>query len=171
MSLVFIYHASFCFKIPPDYLNLFSTTNLGYKMWQGLKKTHTNTLGAYSKYMCFIACNQRSALRNVPYKSFSTSSTLNPWGWHVVCMFGLVVLTVMRLQCCVCVWFYVHTHVIELCLVSTQRVLVQATGSAQKGGVQQHSVPRVQQVPQQVHSTIHTCTVLWTHLHTPWKLK
>lgn len=45
-------------------------------------------------------------------------------------------------------------YVIQLCLVFTQRVLVQATGSAQKGGqVQQLSVPRAQQVPQQVHST------------------
>ncbi len=66
---------------------------------------------------------------------------------------------------CVCarvrVCMYVHTYVIELCLVFTQRVLVQATGSAQKGGqVQQLSVPRVQQVPQQVHSAVHTCTVL-----------
>ncbi|XP_028258684.1 DNA-binding protein RFX2 isoform X3 [Parambassis ranga] len=39
---------------------------------------------------------------------------------------------------------------------SQQRVLVQATGSAQKGGqVQQHSVPRVQQVPQQVQQVQH----------------
>ena len=38
--------------------------------------------------------------------------------------------------------------------LSLQRVLVQATGSAQKGAqVQQLSVPRVQQVPQQVHSS------------------
>lgn len=52
-------------------------------------------------------------------------------------------------------------YVIQLCLIFTQRVLVQATGSAQKGGqVQQLSVPRAQQVPQQVHSTVLTCTVL-----------
>ncbi|XP_008293746.1 DNA-binding protein RFX2 isoform X2 [Stegastes partitus] len=39
---------------------------------------------------------------------------------------------------------------------SQQRVLVQATGSAQKGGqVQQLSVPRVQQVPQQVQQVPH----------------
>ncbi|XP_028301410.1 DNA-binding protein RFX2 isoform X2 [Gouania willdenowi] len=39
---------------------------------------------------------------------------------------------------------------------SQQRVLVQATGSAQKGGqVQQLSVPRVQQVPQQVQQVQH----------------
>uniref|UniRef100_A0A8C8DWD5 DNA-binding protein RFX2 n=1 Tax=Oryzias sinensis TaxID=183150 RepID=A0A8C8DWD5_9TELE len=39
----------------------------------------------------------------------------------------------------------------EMCVVFMQRVLVQAVGSAQKGGqVQQISVPRVQQVPQQV---------------------
>ncbi|XP_044054845.1 DNA-binding protein RFX2 isoform X2 [Siniperca chuatsi] len=39
---------------------------------------------------------------------------------------------------------------------SQQRVLVQATGSAQKGGqVQQLSVPRVQQVPQQVQPVQH----------------
>lgn len=43
----------------------------------------------------------------------------------------------------------------EMCLVFIQRVLVQAVGSAQKGGqVQQISVPRVQQVPQQVHNTV-----------------
>ncbi|KAK7889310.1 hypothetical protein WMY93_024870 [Mugilogobius chulae] len=36
---------------------------------------------------------------------------------------------------------------------STTRVLVQATGSAQKGGVQQHS--RAQQVPQQVQQVQH----------------
>ncbi|XP_034036056.1 DNA-binding protein RFX2 isoform X2 [Thalassophryne amazonica] len=39
---------------------------------------------------------------------------------------------------------------------SQQRVLVQASGSAQKGGqVQPHSVPRVQQVPQQVQQVQH----------------
>ncbi|XP_069574171.1 DNA-binding protein RFX2 isoform X2 [Brachyistius frenatus] len=39
---------------------------------------------------------------------------------------------------------------------SQQRVLVQATGSAQKGGqVQQLSVPRVQQIPQQVQQVQH----------------
>ncbi|XP_041087044.1 DNA-binding protein RFX2-like isoform X1 [Polyodon spathula] len=39
---------------------------------------------------------------------------------------------------------------------SQQRVLVQATGSAQKGGqVQQLSVPRVQQVPQQIQQVQH----------------
>ncbi|KAM6921460.1 DNA-binding protein RFX2 isoform 2-T2 [Xenentodon cancila] len=39
---------------------------------------------------------------------------------------------------------------------SQQRVLVQATGSSQKGGqVQQLSVPRVQHVPQQVHQVQH----------------
>ena len=63
-----------------------------------------------------------------------------------------------------CMNVYVHTYVIELCLVSTQRVLVQATGSAQKGGqVQQLSVPRVQQVPQQVHSTINSAVKILVH--------
>jgi len=56
---------------------------------------------------------------------------------------------------CVCVT--VRAYVMELCLVSTQRVLVQATGSAQKGGqVQQLSVPRVHQASQQVHSAVRT---------------
>uniref|UniRef100_A0A672LPV8 DNA-binding protein RFX2-like n=1 Tax=Sinocyclocheilus grahami TaxID=75366 RepID=A0A672LPV8_SINGR len=42
---------------------------------------------------------------------------------------------------------------------SQQRVLVQATGSSQKGAqVQQLPVPRVQQVPQQVHTHTHTHT-------------
>lgn len=51
--------------------------------------------------------------------------------------------------------------VMKPCLVSKQRVLVQATGSAQKGGqVQQLSGSRAQQVPQQVHSAVLTCTVL-----------
>uniref|UniRef100_A0A3P9M755 DNA-binding protein RFX2 n=1 Tax=Oryzias latipes TaxID=8090 RepID=A0A3P9M755_ORYLA len=45
---------------------------------------------------------------------------------------------------------------IEMCVVFMQRVLVQAVGSAQKGGqVQQISVPRVQQVPQQVQQVQH----------------
>lgn len=61
-----------------------------------------------------------------------------------------------------------HSHVIKLCLVSTQRVLVQVIGSAKKGGqVQQLSVPRVQQVTQQVHSTVHIGTV---HLLLSWQL-
>lgn len=81
----------------------------------------------------------------------STSAALC---WHV--------LPVMR----VFIWLHMHTHVIKLCLVSTQRVLVQVIGSAKKGGqVQQLSVPRVQQVTQQVHSTVHTCTV---HLLLSW---
>lgn len=81
----------------------------------------------------------------------STSAALC---WHV--------LPMMR----VFLWLHMHTHVIKLCLVSTQRVLVQVIGSAKKGGqVQQLSVPRVQQVTQQVHSTVHTCTV---HLLLSW---
>lgn len=49
---------------------------------------------------------------------------------------------------------------IEMCVVFMQRVLVQAVGSAQKGGqVQQISVSRVQQVPQQVHNTTLTIHV------------
>lgn len=81
----------------------------------------------------------------------STSAALC---WHM--------LPVMR----VFLWLNMHTHVIKLCLVSTQRVLVQVIGSAKKGGqVQQLSVPRVQQVTQQVHSTVHTCTV---HLLLSW---
>lgn len=57
-------------------------------------------------------------------------------------------------------WNFVREHLAQLChgldlsfssCVSLQRVLVQATGSAPKGAqMQQISVPRVQQVPQQV---------------------
>lgn len=44
-----------------------------------------------------------------------------------------------------------------VCVPHLQRVLVQATGSSQKGAqVQQLPVPRVQQVPQQVHTHTHT---------------
>lgn len=76
----------------------------------------------------------------------------------------LYVLPMMRVY----IWLHMHSHVIKLCLVSTQRVLVQVIGSAKKGGqVQQLSVPRVQQVTQQVHSTVHICTV---HLLLSWQL-
>lgn len=62
----------------------------------------------------------------------------------------------VRARTCACA-----PNVMKPCLVSKQRVLVQATGSAQKGGqVQQLSGSRAQQVPQQVHSAVLTCTVL-----------
>lgn len=51
-----------------------------------------------------------------------------------------------------------------MCVPHLQRVLVQTTGSAQKGAqAQQLPVPRVQQVPQQVH----THTQDSQSLHTP----
>uniref|UniRef100_A0A8C3UE60 DNA-binding protein RFX2 n=1 Tax=Catharus ustulatus TaxID=91951 RepID=A0A8C3UE60_CATUS len=48
------------------------------------------------------------------------------------------------------------TEIVYSCIFFLQRVLVQATGSAPKGAqMQQISVPRVQQVPQQVQSVQH----------------
>lgn len=55
------------------------------------------------------------------------------------------------------------TEIVSSCIFFLQRVLVQATGSAPKGAqMQQISVPRVQQVPQQVRDTGHSHTTFET---------